>query len=268
MVRPRIPASGFTTYKLDEIRKALQAFGYDEGKIAETVERVRKERALLKGQNLKRIRAIAAWRYLRTPLNHEYKVIKLALSYIERKELRGDTLDDTDMARRDAYEAYKAVVEKLILDFAVLVEKNPNGTPLQALRDEQETGKLKYVRGIEHWSDWVPEKVKDRVTQMFADIPYRKQAKVKLPFEQVVPKSIARTKRRAMEDAMAKELATLQSTYAKLGHTVWNCFATFFLCTYHFMTVPARIVSFRHTLLTNVLIYATTSNPAFLTFRC
>lgn len=212
MARPRIPSSGFTNYTLDEIRKTLQAFGYDEGKIVETVETIRKERALLKGQKVKKARAVTNWRYLRTPLKHEHKVIKLALSYIERKEIRGEDLDEADTARREAYTAYKMVVEKLLLQFDLYVETHPSDTPLQVLRREQSEGKCNYVTRTDHWSDWVPEKVKDRVTALFEDIPYKARAKAKLPFEQVVPMGLARSRRRTLEEAMAKEEATLQAT--------------------------------------------------------
>jgi hypothetical protein len=44
---------------------------------------------------------------------------------------------------------------------------------------------------------------------MFLDIPYRKQAKVKVPFERRIPKGSQRSRRIVLEQAMAKELETL-----------------------------------------------------------
>jgi hypothetical protein len=216
MVRPRIPPSGFKHYTLDEIRKTLQALQYSAGRIEEVIEEVRRERAMLKGQRIKHFRAVAYWRYLRTPLKQEMETTRSSLEYIKRKEIRGDTLDETDTTRRDAYEAYMVVMRKLIEQFDTLVECNPNDTPLQVLRKEQEEGKCRYVTRVEHWTDWVPEKVKDRVTALFEAVPYRKQSKVKAPFQRIVPKASARSRRRLLEDAMANEYATLQVAYDML----------------------------------------------------
>jgi hypothetical protein len=37
-----------------------------------------------------------------------------------------------------------------------------------------------------HWVDWVPAKVRTRVEAMFAEIPYKKQARVFTPFRRIV----------------------------------------------------------------------------------
>jgi hypothetical protein len=205
----RIPPSGFTKHTLAQIRNILHQQGWPIASIDEKVEAIRKERAALKAQKLKLTRSVTYWRYLRTPLKREIDVCRTSMEYIERKVLREDELDEVDTARRDAYEAYRTVLMRLIEQFDLYTELNPSMTPIQVIAQEQERGKLKYVTQGEHWADWVPPKVKDRVRSMFLDIPYRKQAKVKVPFERKVPKGSQRSRRVVLEQAMAKELETL-----------------------------------------------------------
>lgn len=214
MVRPRIPPSGFIKHTLAQIRSILHQQGWGITEIDDKVEAIRKERALLKGQKLKLARSVTYWRYLRTPLKREIDVCRTSMEYVDRKSLRGDDLDDVDMARRDAYEAYAMVLMRLIGQFDVYIEVNPAMTPSQVIAQEQARGKLKYVTQGEHWADWVPPKVKEQVQALFLDIPYRKQAKVKIPFERKVPKGSQRSRRVVLEQAMAKELETLQVKHA------------------------------------------------------
>ncbi|MCH9834624.1 hypothetical protein K0U83_03135 [bacterium] len=209
MVRPRIPTSGFTHQTLAQVRVILTAHGYDPVAIEERVDVIRKERAALKAQNLKMHRSVTYWRYLRTPLKREIDVSKSSLQYLRRTDL-----DDGLAARREAYEAYLAVLTRLLSQFDEYIEINPSTTPNKVIQQEQERGKLKYVTQGEHWVDWVPAKIKARVTEMFAAVPYRKQAKTKKPFERKIPKGSQRSRRIVLEQAMAKELETLTLKHA------------------------------------------------------
>ena len=209
MAQHRIPPSGFTKHTLAQIRSILHQQGWPITSIDEKVEAIRKERAALKAQNLKLARSVTYWRYLRTPLKREVDVCRTSTEYIDRKTLRGDELDEVDSARREAYEAYRMVLMRLIGQFDLYIELNPSMTPTQVIAQEQERGKLKYVSQGEHWVDWVPPKVKAQVSALFLDIPYRKQAKVKVPFERRIPKGSQRSRRIVLEQAMAKELETL-----------------------------------------------------------
>ena len=209
MATHRIPPSGFTHQPLTHIRTILTAHGYDPVAIDEKVAAIRKERAALKAQNLKLHRSVIYWRYLRTPLKREIDISKSSLQY-----LRLNDRDGALEARREAYEAYLAVLTRLIGQFDEYIEINPSLTPTQVIQQEQDRGKLKYVTQGEHWVDWVPAKVKARVIEMFADVPYRKQAKTKKPFERRIPKGSQRSRRSVLEQAMAKELETLTIKHA------------------------------------------------------
>jgi len=209
MVQHRIPPSGFTKLTLAQIRHILHEQGWSLASIDDKVEAIRKERAALKGQKLKLARSVTYWRYLRTPLKREIDVCRTSMEYIERKVLRDDELDDVDLARREAYEAYRMVLVRLIGQFDLYTEINPSLTPTQVVAQEQERGKLKYITQGDHWADWVPPKVKAQVRELFLAIPYRNQAKVKIPFERKVPKGSQRSRRVVLEGAMAKELETL-----------------------------------------------------------
>lgn len=214
MVQPRIATNGFKRFTLAQIRTILEGYGYDPEQVEEKVKTIAKERAALKGLKLKQTRSVTYWRYLRTPLKREIEIAKSSLEYIKRKEIRGEALEDADVARREAYEAYTAVLSRLLSQFDVFVELNPSMTPTQVLKQEQDRGKWKFVTKGEHWADWVPVKARAPVLELFAAVPYRKQAKTKVPFERKIPKGSQRSRRTMLEEAMSKELETLQVKHA------------------------------------------------------
>ncbi len=213
MVQPRIATNGFKRFTLAQIRTILEGYGYDPEQVEEKVKTIAKERAALKGLKLKQTRSVTYWRYLRTPLKREIEIAKSSLDYIKRKEIRGEALEDADVARREAYEAYTVVLSRLLSQFDVFVELNPSMTPTQVLKQEQDRGKWKFVTKGEHWADWVPVKARAPVLELFAAVPYRKQAKTKVPFERKIPKGSQRSRRTMLEEAMAKELETLQAKH-------------------------------------------------------
>ena len=214
MVQPRIATNGFKRFTLAQIRTILEGYGYDAEQVEEKVKAIAKERAALKGLKLKQTRSVTYWRYLRTPLKREIEIAKSSLDYIKRKEIRGEVLEDADVARREAYEAYTVVLSRLLTQFDVFVELNPSMTPTQVLNQEQDRGKWRFVTKGEHWADWVPLKARAPVLELFAAVPYRKQAKTKVPFERKIPKASQRSRRTMLEGAMAKELETLQAKHA------------------------------------------------------
>ncbi|MFN7318521.1 MAG: hypothetical protein ACK5S6_03320, partial [bacterium] len=172
MVQPRIATNGFKRFTLAQIRTILEGYGYDPEQVEERVKAIAKERAALKGLKLKQTRSVTYWRYLRTPLKREIEIAKSSLDYIKRKEIRGEALEDADVARREAYEAYTVVLSRLLSQFDVFVELNPSMTPTQVLKQEQDRGKWKFVTKGEHWADWVPVKARAPVLELFAAVPY------------------------------------------------------------------------------------------------
>jgi hypothetical protein len=41
-----------------------------------------------------------------------------------------------------------------------------------------------------HWTDWIPQKIKSRVLDLFEQIERKPKAKIKIPFERLVPPSL------------------------------------------------------------------------------
>jgi hypothetical protein len=199
---------------LPQIRTILESQGFNAEEVEEKTNAIRKHRAELRGQKIKHHRSVTYWRYLRTPLKREIDICRTSIEYIERKNLRGEDLDETDNARREAYEAYALVLTSLLRRFDEFIEINPSMTPIQVLNQEQEAGKWRFVTRGEHWADWIPDKAKAPVLEMFASIPHRVRAKTKIPFERKVPKGSQRSRRTMLEQAMAKELETLRATHA------------------------------------------------------
>lgn len=213
MQRRRFPSSGFTHMTLPQIRTILESQGLDAEKIEAKLGEIRKHRFEMRGKRVKLHRSVLYWRYLRTPLKREIDICKSSMDYIDRKNLRGEDVDDTDSARREAYEAYIMVLTRLLQRFDEFIEINPSMTPIQVLKQEQDAGKWRFVTQGEHWADWIPAKAREPVIEMFAAIPHRVRAKTKVPFERKVPKGSQRSRRTMLEEAMAKELDTLRATH-------------------------------------------------------
>jgi len=213
MQRRRFPSSGYTHMTLPQIRTILENQGLDAEQVDKKIETIRKERSALRGQKLKHHRSVIYWRYLRTPLKREIDICRSSLEYITRKNLRGEDVDDTDSARQEAYEAYVMVLTRLLQRFDEFIEINPSMTPIQVLKQEQDLGKWRFITQGEHWADWIPDKAKAPVIEMFAAIPHRVRAKTKIPFERKVPNGSQRSRRTMLEEAMAKEMETLRAQH-------------------------------------------------------
>lgn len=193
------------TKSLSEIRKILADNNTPAKVIEEHVERIRAERAKRRGKQRKHSASVAYWRYIRTPLHKEIHSINTSLVYYNR-----NPTDPIDMAKREVYEAYLAVLMRLADKFSQYVALYPEHTPQQLLKQFKSEGKYLWVEDGEHWADWVPARIKSPVMQAFGDIPYRKQAKHRDLFERVVPKGHSNTRRGILEQAIRTEAETRQ----------------------------------------------------------
>ena len=69
-----------------------------------------------------------------------------------------------------------------------------------------------------HWTDWVPEKIKRRVLDLFDQIERKPKAKIKIPFQRLIPadlhaKQVTRLKNRTLKElAIAEQANELDPT--------------------------------------------------------
>ena len=141
----------------------------------------------------------AEWANVLDPLRYELNSAKVGRKY-----------DLTDAVRLDAFDAYIAVMEKVLaklLHPSRLLEH----TPMQIAKEHNATGKGSPISNDgEHWTDWIPPKIKERIGQAFMELPHRPKAKRKVPFQRVMlPDQHEEAKKRLLK-ATHKEIATLE----------------------------------------------------------
>jgi hypothetical protein len=64
------------------------------------------------------------------------------------------------------------------------------------------------------WTDFVPVRIKTRIADMFMAIPHKAKAKVKVPFERLVPEDIHDKRKRRLVNRTTKELLHANQDHA------------------------------------------------------
>jgi hypothetical protein len=132
------------------------------------------------------------WDKVLKPLRYELNNAKVGRAY---------DLDDDE--RIEAFDAYILVMETLLSKFAAplaLLE----ATPIQLALEKA------LPNNGEHWTDWVPDKIKIRIAVAFEAIPHKSRAKRKVPFQRLTtPEINAKAKERLLRRTQ-KEIETLE----------------------------------------------------------
>lgn len=167
------------------------------------IRRIKDEVAELKEarrvERITRTHRKAEWANVLAPLRYELNNAKVGRRY-----------DLQDEARVEAFDAYIAVMEKVLakLDFPSKVLAQ---TPMQIAKEHNATGKGSPISNDgEHWVDWVPPKIKERIGQAFMDLPHKVKAKRKVPFLRVMLPDQHDTAKQRLLKATHKEIATLE----------------------------------------------------------
>lgn len=138
------------------------------------------------------------WRVIMSPLMAEKKAVRSLLLY--KHSLSHEE-------RKAALEGYMVVIEKVEAKLKGIMTTTPDrGKPPLTPMQHDNTKK--------HWTDYVPQHIKDRVCELFDAIPHHPRQKVKHPFPRTMPEEqhaklkarlIQRTEkdlRRAKQDAL------------------------------------------------------------------
>jgi hypothetical protein len=141
----------------------------------------------------------AEWANVLDPLRYELNSAKVGRKY-----------DLTDAVRLDAFDAYIAVMEKVLAKL-LHPSRRLEHTPMQIAKEHNATGKGSPISNDgEHWTDWIPPKIKERIGQAFMELPHKPKAKRKVPFQRVMlPDQHEEAKKRLLK-ATHKEIATLE----------------------------------------------------------
>lgn len=137
-----------------------------------------------------------AWDNVLKPLRYELNSAKVGRAY-----------DLDDESRVEAFDAYIAVMEKLLEKFAHPSRKLEQ-TPMQIGKDKN------LPNDGEHWTDWIPHRIKTPIAEAFYALPHKAKAKRKLPFQRtMLLDQHAKAKQRLLK-ATNKEMDTLERKQA------------------------------------------------------
>jgi len=174
------------------------------------IERIKAEVADLKESlrvsRITKTQREAEWLKVLQPLRYEINNAKVGMKYGGEK---------VSPERALAFSEYIRVMEKLLamLDAPF---KALDHTPIQIARDKG------LPNDGEHWTDWIPARVKDKVTILFNEITITPRGKRKIPFQRtMLPDQFNKSKtrlltktRKEMESIMRQ--ADINPTVARL----------------------------------------------------
>lgn len=116
------------------------------------------------------------WAVLLRDLNYEYNNVRQGLKYAKTQ---------TQPERLHAFENYLLVLDKVRdeIEAAQANPEVPKPTPSAYSKWHNAKGKRQIPNNGIHWTDWVPARVKEQVTDLFNAIPHTPKAKRKIPFQ-------------------------------------------------------------------------------------
>jgi len=162
------------------------------------IERIKMEvselKEALRVSKIARTQRKAEWDKVLAPLRYEINNAKVGMRY-------GG--EQVPQERTVAFSEYIRVMEKLLamLDAPY---KALEHTPIQIARDKG------LPNDGEHWTDWIPSRVKDKVSALFAEIPVVPRGKRKTPFQRtMLPDQHEKAKQRLLTKTR-KEMETLE----------------------------------------------------------
>lgn len=162
------------------------------------IERIKAEVADLKETlrvtRITRTQRKAEWDKVLQPLRYEINNAKVGMKYGGEKP---------PQERVTAFGEYIRVMEKLLamLDAPY---KALDHTPIQIARDKG------LPNDGEHWTDWIPARVKDKVTLLFNEVPVVPRGKRKTPFQRTMLPHQHETAKVRLLTKTRKEMETLE----------------------------------------------------------
>ena len=162
------------------------------------IERIKNEvialKETLRVSKITRTQREAEWLKVLQPLRYEINNAKVGMKYGGEK---------VSPERVLAFSEYIRVMEKL-LAMLDAPSKALDHTPIQIARDKG------LPNDGEHWTDWIPARVKDKITLLFVAVPVVPRGKRKIPFQRtMLPDQFNKAKTRLLTKTR-KEMETLE----------------------------------------------------------
>lgn len=162
------------------------------------IERIKAEvsdlKESLRVSRITRTQRKAEWDKVLAPLRYEINNARVGMRY-------GGELAPQE--RTLAFSEYIRIMEKLVamLDAPY---KALDHTPIQIARDKG------LPNDGEHWTDWIPARVKDKISLLFADVPVVPRGKRKTPFQRTMLPHQHETAKVRLFTKTRKEMETLE----------------------------------------------------------
>ena len=155
-----------------------------------------------------------AWQDLIAPLRTELDNARVGQKY-------QTGIPEADELRHEAFDAYIAVMETLSERLkwpAKVLECMPTQWAEQ-LNAEKKGSPI--TNGGVHWTDWIPPRIKNAVSDAFAELPTKPRAKRKVPFQRVIPPSQHAKRKATLLKRTLSDLAVIERKW-KLNPTEEN----------------------------------------------
>ena len=162
------------------------------------IERIKAEvsdlKESLRVSRITRTQRKAEWDKVLAPLRYEINNARVGMRY-------GG--EQAPQERTTAFSEYIRIMEKLVamLDAPY---KALDHTPIQIARDKG------LPNDGEHWTDWIPARVKDKISLLFADVPVVPRGKRKTPFQRTMLPHQHETAKVRLFTKTRKEMETLE----------------------------------------------------------
>ena len=149
----------------------------------------------------------AEWDKVLRPLRYEINNARVGLRYGGELVPQHGNTEGSPNARQLAFSEYIRVMEKLtaMLDAP---SKALDHTPIQIARDKG------LPNDGEHWTDWIPARVKDKISLLFDAVPVVPRGKRKTPFQRtMLPDQHEKAKTRLLNKTR-KEMETIERKHS------------------------------------------------------
>jgi hypothetical protein len=151
-----------------------------------------------KSDNARRKQLENMWHIHIEPLKLERKRVVASLAY------QGYNRNNAD-PRQMALKAYKKVLDELLRRMkrearGVPFDDRPTMTPVEYAKHKHAPN------NGEHWTDFVPSHIKQRVLEMFDAVPHTPKARRKIPFERIIGEDMHQIRKDRLIRRTEKEL--------------------------------------------------------------
>lgn len=173
--------------------------------VQDKVARVKAMRAERKVKRLRRSASYDLWSEFLAPARAEAQTIRVLKTKLKNEGGEGTP-------KWLALDEYARVINVMIERF-MQIQKSGEASPKQFPAWLKERGKRGPLYDGAHWTDYVSQQDRDRVTEMFASLPPPKRGRAKPVFTRTLPSPLYKNKRAALTKEINEAIALAEQEY-------------------------------------------------------